>query len=128
VLSGRVHLQLGERLYELEQGDSIDYRSSIPQRVSNAGEEVAEVIWVISPPVTWKIQTPGESASPRPGRMTRSRPTAGSTTSWATIAIGKTEPAARIPTGAPSGRSGTAPASRSAKAGGVSAGRFSSAP
>ena len=50
VLSGRVHLQLGERLYELEQGDSIDYRSSIPHRVSNAGEEVAEVIWVISPP------------------------------------------------------------------------------
>ena len=50
VLSGRVHLQLGERLYELEQGDSIDYRSSIPHRVSNAGGEVAEVIWVISPP------------------------------------------------------------------------------
>ena len=50
MLSGRVHLQLGERLYELEQGDSIDYRSSIPHRVSNAGGEVAEVIWVISPP------------------------------------------------------------------------------
>jgi transcriptional regulator with XRE-family HTH domain len=50
VLFGRVHLQLGERLYDLEQGDSIDYRSSIPHRVSNAGDEIAEVIWVISPP------------------------------------------------------------------------------
>jgi transcriptional regulator with XRE-family HTH domain len=50
VLSGRVHLQLGERLYELEEGDSIDYRSSAPHRVVNAGDDVAEVIWVISPP------------------------------------------------------------------------------
>jgi transcriptional regulator with XRE-family HTH domain len=50
VLSGRVHLQLGERLYELEHGDSIDYRSSTPHRVTNAGEDVAEVLWVISPP------------------------------------------------------------------------------
>ena len=50
VLSGRVHLQLGERLFELEEGDSIDYRSSVPHRVMNAGDEVAEVIWVISPP------------------------------------------------------------------------------
>lgn len=50
VLSGRVHLQLEERLYELEEGDSIDYRSSAPHRVTNAGDDVAEVIWVISPP------------------------------------------------------------------------------
>ena len=50
VLSGRIHLQLGERLYELEQGDSIDYRSSISHRVLNAGDDVAEVMWVISPP------------------------------------------------------------------------------
>jgi transcriptional regulator with XRE-family HTH domain len=50
VLSGRIHLQLGERLFELEQGDSIDYRSSTPHRVVNAGDDVAEVMWVISPP------------------------------------------------------------------------------
>lgn len=50
VLSGRVHLQLGERLYELEHGDSIDYRSSTPHRVTNADDDVAEVMWVISPP------------------------------------------------------------------------------
>ena len=50
VVAGRVHLQLGEQVYELEQGDSIDYRSSTPHRVSNAGDDVAEVLWVISPP------------------------------------------------------------------------------
>ena len=50
VMSGRIQLQLGERLFELEQGDSIDYRSSTPHRVVNAGDAVAEVMWVISPP------------------------------------------------------------------------------
>jgi transcriptional regulator with XRE-family HTH domain len=50
VLSGRVHVQLGEHVHELEAGDSIDYRSSIPHRVTNAGELQAEVMWVISPP------------------------------------------------------------------------------
>lgn len=50
VLGGRIQLQLGERLFELEQGDSIEYLSSTPHRVVNAGDEVAEVMWVISPP------------------------------------------------------------------------------
>jgi transcriptional regulator with XRE-family HTH domain len=50
VLSGRIHLQLGERLFELEQGDSIDYLSSTPHRVLNAGADTAEVMWIISPP------------------------------------------------------------------------------
>jgi transcriptional regulator with XRE-family HTH domain len=50
VLSGRIQLQLGERLFELEQGDSIDYLSSTPHRVANAGDDVAEVMWIISPP------------------------------------------------------------------------------
>jgi transcriptional regulator with XRE-family HTH domain len=50
VLSGRVHLQLGADVHELEAGDSIEYRSSVPHRVTNAGETQAEVMWVISPP------------------------------------------------------------------------------
>lgn len=50
VLAGRVHVQLGDHVFELAQGDSIDYRSSTPHRVVNAGDDVAEVIWVISPP------------------------------------------------------------------------------
>jgi transcriptional regulator with XRE-family HTH domain len=50
VLGGRVHLQLGTDVHELEAGDSIEYRSSVPHRVTNAGETQAEVMWVISPP------------------------------------------------------------------------------
>ena len=50
VLSGTVQLELGGELFELESGDSIDYRSSTPHRVSNLGDELAEVMWIISPP------------------------------------------------------------------------------
>jgi mannose-6-phosphate isomerase-like protein (cupin superfamily)/DNA-binding Xre family transcriptional regulator len=50
VLQGTVQLELGGELHELEQGDSIDYRSSTPHRISNIGDELAEVMWIISPP------------------------------------------------------------------------------
>jgi transcriptional regulator with XRE-family HTH domain len=40
----------GGDVHELEHGDSIDYRSSTPHRVTNIGEERAEVMWIISPP------------------------------------------------------------------------------
>jgi transcriptional regulator with XRE-family HTH domain len=50
VLSGTVQLELGGELFELEHGDSIDYRSSTPHRVVNTGPERAEVLWIISPP------------------------------------------------------------------------------
>ena len=50
VLRGSVRLELGDELHELDEGDSIDYRSSTPHRISNAGDELAEVMWIISPP------------------------------------------------------------------------------
>jgi transcriptional regulator with XRE-family HTH domain len=50
VLSGNVQVEVGGELFELERGDSIDYRSSAPHRVSNVSEELAEVMWIISPP------------------------------------------------------------------------------
>src|SRR5436305_11767939 len=50
VISGSVQLELGGELFELESGDCIDYRSSTPHRVSNTGQELAEVMWIISPP------------------------------------------------------------------------------
>ena len=50
VLSGIVHLQLDTQIFELHDGDSIAYRSSTPHRLANAGEEPAEVMWIISPP------------------------------------------------------------------------------
>ena len=50
VLTGHVELELGGARHELHTGDSIDYRSSTPHRVTNVGEERAEVMWIISPP------------------------------------------------------------------------------
>ena len=50
VLEGVVSLQLGAEVFELETGDSIDYRSSMPHRLVNVGPDAAEVMWIISPP------------------------------------------------------------------------------
>ncbi len=50
VVAGHVHLQLGSELLDLSTGDSVNYRSSTPHRVSNPGSEPAEVLFVISPP------------------------------------------------------------------------------
>jgi transcriptional regulator with XRE-family HTH domain len=50
VVAGRVHVQLGADVYDLAAGDSVHYRSSTPHRVSNPGDEAAEVLFVISPP------------------------------------------------------------------------------
>jgi transcriptional regulator with XRE-family HTH domain len=50
VLEGVVHVQLGTEIYELRTGDSIDYRSSTPHRLTNAEDGTAEVMWIISPP------------------------------------------------------------------------------
>ena len=50
VVAGRVHVQLGADVYDLAVGDSVHYRSSTPHRVSNPGDESAEVLFVISPP------------------------------------------------------------------------------
>src|SRR5881275_3049857 len=49
VQSGTVELELGGEVFELEPGDSIVYRSSTPHRVSNTGQDLAEVMWIISP-------------------------------------------------------------------------------
>jgi len=50
VLRGRVRLELGDETHVLDAGDSIRYWSSTPHRASNAGAELAEVMWIISPP------------------------------------------------------------------------------
>jgi hypothetical protein len=37
-------------MVERASGDSIDYRSSTPHRLTNISGEPAEVMWIISPP------------------------------------------------------------------------------
>ena len=50
VLAGSVSLQLESEIFELSTGDSIDYRSSMPHRLTNIGGDSTEVMWIISPP------------------------------------------------------------------------------
>lgn len=50
VLAGSVRLELGKDVHELQCGDSISYWSSTPHRISQSGDEPAEVMWIISPP------------------------------------------------------------------------------
>jgi transcriptional regulator with XRE-family HTH domain len=50
VVSGVVELMLGEETMRLGAGDCARYRSSMPHRLVNAGEETAEVMYIMSPP------------------------------------------------------------------------------
>lgn len=50
VVAGVVELALGQDTMRLDAGDCARYRSSTPHRVSNVGDDVAEVLYMISPP------------------------------------------------------------------------------
>jgi transcriptional regulator with XRE-family HTH domain len=50
VVEGRVQVQLGSEVHEVGAGDSVQYETSTPHRVANAGDAPAEVLFVISPP------------------------------------------------------------------------------
>jgi len=52
VLRGTVEVSLGPERYVLEEGDSIEYSTTIPHRTANAGNSRAEVLWIISPPTS----------------------------------------------------------------------------
>lgn len=50
VLDGSVRLDLGDEEHALGNGDSIEYRSSLPHCVTNDSGAAARVLWIISPP------------------------------------------------------------------------------
>ena len=50
VIAGTVLLELGGVPLTLAEGDSVEYPTSMPHRVANVGDTLAEVLWVISPP------------------------------------------------------------------------------
>lgn len=58
VMSGRVTLWLGERVLEMGEGDSIEYSTSTPHRAANAGDEPAEVLWLVAPPTLDQVDDP----------------------------------------------------------------------
>ncbi|GLS86498.1 cupin [Cypionkella aquatica] len=52
VLRGQVRLELGGISHELNDGDSVEYATSVPHRVVNIGDGAAEVLFMISPPTS----------------------------------------------------------------------------
>ena len=52
VIRGRVQLDLGPDSHVLEDGDCVEYASSVPHRVKNIGDQPAEVLFIISPPTS----------------------------------------------------------------------------
>lgn len=47
IISGRLGIQLGFELYELEAGDSIGFDSTQPHRLFNIGDEPVQAIWFV---------------------------------------------------------------------------------
>jgi len=50
VLKGKIEISLNETRYILNIGDSIYFNSNTPHSFKNLGDEVAEVVWVDTPP------------------------------------------------------------------------------
>lgn len=66
VLAGVVDLWLGSDAFRLTEGDCIEYRSSTPHRVANAGPGPAEVQWIISPATSAKADLDAFSRKAEP--------------------------------------------------------------
>ena len=55
ILEGELEVELGDRIYQLKQGDSITHRSDVPHRLSNRGKKMGKGFWVNSKP--WIFST-----------------------------------------------------------------------
>lgn len=49
VLEGRLKVMVADSIYTLEAGDSLSFKSHLPHRWDNIGEDDARVIWTLSP-------------------------------------------------------------------------------
>ena len=50
VLEGSIDLQVGDRKYHLNAGDSFAFASDLPHAYNNPGQSTARVLWVNTPP------------------------------------------------------------------------------
>lgn len=50
VLSGRLNLYLGDKVYHVKAGESFYYLTKVKHRISNPGMRPARFIWISSPP------------------------------------------------------------------------------
>ncbi len=50
VLSGTVHLHIGEALYRVRKGESFYFTADKEHYISNPGKANAKILWVVTPP------------------------------------------------------------------------------
>ncbi len=50
VIRGRLEIQVGEKVFTLEEGDSLYFPTRTPHRWKNAGDGPMEAIWAMTPP------------------------------------------------------------------------------
>jgi len=50
VIRGSLEFTVDGETTVLDAGDSIEYRTSVPHRLVNIGDDVAEAVWVVTPP------------------------------------------------------------------------------
>lgn len=49
LLEGELQVVIGKESYELKAGDSLSFKSHLPHRWVNSGEQDAKVVWTLSP-------------------------------------------------------------------------------
>ena len=50
VLSGRINLRLGDKVYRVKSGESFYYQASQKHRIENPGNRPAKLLWISTPP------------------------------------------------------------------------------
>lgn len=50
LISGRLNLYLGEKVYHIKAGESFYYQASQSHRIANPGNRPAKLLWISSPP------------------------------------------------------------------------------
>lgn len=50
IISGKAVVELGNKEYQLDTGDSISFNADIPHTLRNIGDIKLEAIWIITPP------------------------------------------------------------------------------
>ena len=51
VLSGRISLYLGDKVYHVKAGESFYYRTEKDHRIANQSARPAKLIWISTPPM-----------------------------------------------------------------------------
>lgn len=51
VMKGKIHVEVGDNVYVLEEGDSIYFSSTAPHAVYGVAPECSEILWINTPPI-----------------------------------------------------------------------------